>query len=51
MTKKLYYIDAYENKFTATITKVMHAEEECYVVLDQTAFYPTGEDSPMILAK
>jgi len=47
MKNKLYYQDAYIQTFTANVLK--QAEDEagnCYVVLDQTAFYPTGGGQP-----
>ncbi|TQR20126.1 alanyl-tRNA editing protein [Psychrobacillus vulpis] len=42
MTKKLYYEDPYIQTFSAKITK----QEENYVVLSETAFYPTGGGQP-----
>ncbi|WP_226038213.1 alanyl-tRNA editing protein [Aquibacillus saliphilus] len=47
MTKKLFYQDQYLKKFSASISKQQQDnEEKWYVVLDQTAFYPTGGGQP-----
>jgi len=47
MRDRLYYQDAYQQAFTATITK-RGAEDDGtpFVVLSQTAFYPTGGGQP-----
>lgn len=42
MTKKLYYDNAYESTFEAMVTK----NEGDYIVLNETAFYPTGGGQP-----
>lgn len=42
MTNKLYYEDAYIQNFSSAIVKM----EEDYVVLSETAFYPTGGGQP-----
>lgn len=42
MTKKLYYDNAYEASFKATVTK----SEADYIVLNETAFYPSGGGQP-----
>ena len=42
MTKKLYYEDAYIQNFSSAIVKM----EVNYVVLSETAFYPTGGGQP-----
>lgn len=47
MTEKLYYQDAYIREFTTNVVK--QAQEEngnWYVVLKETAFYPTGGGQP-----
>ncbi|MBO0586629.1 alanine--tRNA ligase-related protein [Sporosarcina sp. E16_8] len=44
---RLYYADPYRNSFTAQIIKTAQdAEGNHYVVLDNTAFYPTGGGQP-----
>jgi alanyl-tRNA synthetase len=42
MTNKLYYEDAYIQTFSASIIK----QEQDFVVLSETAFYPTGGGQP-----
>lgn len=47
MDHKLYYKDPYIKKFTATVLRQNTNETgEHYVVLSQTAFYPTGGGQP-----
>lgn len=47
MTNKLYYQDAYIQTFSAKITKQQKDEKnQPYVVLTETAFYPTGGGQP-----
>lgn len=47
MNDRLYYQDPYQDTFTANIVKRgMEADGTHYVVLDQTAFYPTGGGQP-----
>lgn len=47
VTEKLYYQDQYLGRFTAHIRKSEKDEKgRFYVVLDQTAFYPTGGGQP-----
>ncbi|GIM46255.1 alanyl-tRNA editing protein [Collibacillus ludicampi] len=46
MTRKLYYEDVYLREFTAHIVEIGTANGTPYVVLDQTAFYPTGGGQP-----
>lgn len=42
MTRKLFYENAYQTNFEATVTK----SENDYIVLSETAFYPTGGGQP-----
>ncbi len=44
MTELLYLEDSYQAEFTAKVIEV--AVEENAVVLDRTAFYPTGGGQP-----
>src|SRR5690349_14236509 len=44
MTDRLYYRDAYLQKFSATVSSV--DAESRRVVLDRTAFYPTSGGQP-----
>ncbi|WP_176548388.1 alanyl-tRNA editing protein [Bacillus toyonensis] len=47
MEQKLYYIDAYTKDFTTKIIKQDYDKEgNLYVVLNETAFYPTGGGQP-----
>lgn len=47
MTNKLYYQDAYIQTFSAKISKQQKDEKnQPYVVLTETAFYPTGGGQP-----
>ncbi|MFZ7944036.1 alanyl-tRNA editing protein [Neobacillus sp. 19] len=47
MNNKLYYQDAYIHTFTARILKQEKDEAgNWYVIIDQTAFYPTGGGQP-----
>ncbi|MEW9579336.1 DHHA1 domain-containing protein [Bacillus toyonensis] len=47
MGQKLYYIDAYTKDFTTKIIKQDYDKEgNLYVVLNETAFYPTGGGQP-----
>lgn len=47
MKDRLYYQDVYQHSFTASITKRgSEADGTPYVVLSQTAFYPTGGGQP-----
>ena len=45
-TKLLYYDDAYQRSFEATVTAVDASNETVRVALDQTAFYPGGGGQP-----
>lgn len=47
MGKKIYYQDAYINSFTAQVVdQGKDRDGKYYIVLDQTAFYPTGGGQP-----
>ncbi|PFU42643.1 alanyl-tRNA editing protein [Bacillus cereus] len=47
LEQKLYYIDAYQQTFTTKVIKQEHdTEGNLYVVLNETAFYPTGGGQP-----
>lgn len=47
MTEKLYYEDPYIRSFEATVEKESKDDQgRIYVVLNQTAFYPTGGGQP-----
>ncbi|TKJ08886.1 alanyl-tRNA editing protein, partial [Bacillus cereus] len=44
---KLYYTDAYKQEFTTKIIKQDYDKDgNLYVVLNETAFYPTGGGQP-----
>jgi len=45
-TRLLYYEDAYLKEFTARASAVQRLNEQCRIVLDQTAFYPLGGGQP-----
>ncbi|MFQ3545600.1 DHHA1 domain-containing protein [Halobacillus rhizosphaerae] len=46
MTKKLYYEDPYLLDFESMVNKVDQDKRGIYVVLEETAFYPTGGGQP-----
>ena len=46
MKNKLYYEDAYRRNFTTKIIKTGQDEVGEYVVIEETAFYPTGGGQP-----
>jgi alanyl-tRNA synthetase len=46
MTQRLYYDDAYLIRFTAHIIEQFPYQDQFAVVLDRTAFYPTGGGQP-----
>ena len=41
-TKKLYYEDSHKEEFTAEVLECLKKDEEFFIVLDQTAFFPEG---------
>ncbi len=45
-TQRLYYEDAYLQKFTATVTGCEAQKDGFTVTLDRTAFYPEGGGQP-----
>lgn len=45
-TERLYYSDSQLLDFTATVLEVRRAGDLTHVVLDRTAFYPTGGGQP-----
>lgn len=52
MNDRLYYIDPYQVQFTANVlTQQRDDAGQTYVVLDQTAFYPTGGGQPCDLGE
>ncbi|MYL72469.1 alanyl-tRNA editing protein [Halobacillus litoralis] len=46
MTRKLYYEDVYMMNFDSKVTRTDADERGLYVVLEVTAFYPTGGGQP-----
>lgn len=46
MTKKLYYVSAYQQEWQTTITQKIEREDGLYVRLEETAFYPHGGGQP-----
>ncbi|GEN53813.1 alanyl-tRNA editing protein [Halobacillus faecis] len=46
MTRKLYYENVYTMEFDSKVTKAGEDERGLYVVLEETAFYPTGGGQP-----
>ena len=46
MTTRLYYQDPYAKTFSATVTERLLIDNRIAVVLDKTAFYPTGGGQP-----
>jgi alanyl-tRNA synthetase len=46
MTTKLYWRDSRLMEFTARVEEVLTLDGNCFVVLDQTAFYPEGGGQP-----
>ena len=46
MKKLLYYVDAMQKEFTANVVKTGKEADRPYIVLDNTAFYPTGGGQP-----
>ncbi|SEH87349.1 alanyl-tRNA synthetase [Halobacillus karajensis] len=46
MTRKLYYLDAYQMEFKSKVTNIDEDDRGPYIVLEETAFYPTGGGQP-----
>ena len=46
MTRKLYYEDPYKIEFESTVINIDEDDRGFYVVLEETAFYPTGGGQP-----
>jgi alanyl-tRNA synthetase len=46
MTERLYYADAYTRQFTGRVTERLTVDGHPAVVLDRSAFYPTGGGQP-----
>jgi alanyl-tRNA synthetase len=46
MTERLYYGDAYQTKFDATVTESFVHDGRFALILDQTYFYPTSGGQP-----
>jgi len=46
MTTRLYYTNAYQTEFTATVTTVTTSHGQPAVILDQSCFYPTSGGQP-----
>jgi alanyl-tRNA synthetase len=46
MTERLYYEDPYLTRFSASVTEQLHWNGAPAVVLDRSAFYPTGGGQP-----
>jgi Ser-tRNA(Ala) deacylase AlaX len=42
MTERLYYTNAYQQEFDATVVALTTVADHPAVVLDQTYFYPTS---------
>ncbi len=50
-TQRLYYHDAYQTEFTATITAVTMLTDQVAIQLDATYFYPTSGGQPHDLGR
>lgn len=46
MSIKLYYSTPYETKWTSTIEEIIETNNQIYVLLKETAFYPEGGGQP-----
>jgi len=46
LTQLLYYKDAYIKEFYAKVLRIQKMNDEHHIVLDQTAFYPSGGGQP-----
>jgi alanyl-tRNA synthetase len=45
-TERLYYTDSGMLEFTATVAEVVEMPDAAHIILDRTAFYPTGGGQP-----
>lgn len=48
---ELYYREPYTREFDASVVSCKPADDGYAIVLDQTAFYPTGGGSPVTEAR
>jgi alanyl-tRNA synthetase len=46
MTKKIYYSSPFTTEWETIIKNSFTKEDQCFVVLEETAFYPTGGGQP-----
>ena len=46
MTERLYYLDSYRRAFEARVIELLPLSHAVHVVLDRTAFYPSGGGQP-----
>ncbi|MFE1244248.1 DHHA1 domain-containing protein [Fictibacillus sp. NPDC058756] len=46
MSKKIYYSSSYTTEWETIIKKSFTKEDQCFVVLEETAFYPTSGGQP-----
>lgn len=46
MSKKIYYSSPYTTDWETIIKKSFTKDDQCFVVLEETAFYPTGGGQP-----
>ncbi len=46
VTERLYYTDAYQTTFSATVCAITQIEGRTAIVLDRTGFYPTSGGQP-----
>src|SRR5882757_10446515 len=51
MTQRLYFDDSHLKEFTATVESLKTIDGQQGVVLDRTAFYPTGGGQPFDIGK
>lgn len=46
MTKKLYYADQYQRRFSSAVVEQTHREGKPVLILEETAFYPSSGGQP-----